>query len=59
MQCKDIPEEPILRFLDSLNGTWANWCFGNETDVRLHAMPPGLPDKLVVAKMAQMIRKGS
>lgn len=58
LQCKDIPEEPILYFLDSLNGAWANWYFDDDRDVRRHAMPAGLPDKLVVAKMAQMIRKG-
>lgn len=58
MQCKDIPEEPILRFLESLNGTWANWFSADfENSVR-RAIPPGTPDKLVHAKMVMMIRKG-
>lgn len=58
MQCKDIPEEPILRFLESLNGTWANWFdIEFENSVR-RAMPPDVPPRLACAKMAMMIRKG-
>ena len=57
MQCKDIPEQPILEFLASLNGAWANWYFDDERSVT-RAMPPDLPPKLIVAKMGQMIRKG-
>ena len=62
MQCKDIPEEPILRFLDALNGRWAVWYQNDrepyfDNSVQL-AMPPNLPSKLIVAKMGQMIKKG-
>jgi hypothetical protein len=57
MQCKHIPERPILEFLESLNGAWANWYFENECSIR-HLFPPEANDKLVLAKMAQMIRKG-
>lgn len=64
MQCKDIPTEPILRFVAIYGGVGCNW-FGfnentdwlNERSVR-HAMPPNLPDKLVHAKMNQLISKG-
>lgn len=57
VQCKDIPDEPILRFLFSLRGEWANWYFDNERDVH-RAMPPGTPDKVVHAKMRKLIARG-
>jgi hypothetical protein len=60
MQCKDIPAEPVLRFLASLNGQWANWfddAVRNERSVR-QAMPPGTPDKLVLGKMRMLLRAG-
>jgi hypothetical protein len=59
MQCKDIPDEPILRFVASHGGKWCNWYFGDECDVR-RAMPLGFdtPDNLVVAKMARLIQRG-
>lgn len=57
MKCKDIPDAPILEFLKALDGTWANWYFGNENDVGL-AMPPDVPEKLKLAKMRMLIRRG-
>lgn len=58
MQCKDIPDRPILEFLDSLNGKWANW-FGNEYKESVtHAMPDGVPEKLALAKMRQLMNRG-
>lgn len=57
MQCKDIPDEPILRLLAMRPGVWHNWYFGNDKDVR-QAMPPGLHDKLVLAKMRMLMRRG-
>lgn len=58
MQCKDIPDAPILQFLASLNGRWANW-FGNEYDNSVtHAMPADTPEKLALAKMRTLIRRG-
>lgn len=56
-QCKDIPDRPILEFLSGLNGKWANWYFGDERDVG-RAMPAGIPEKLKLAKMRQMIHRG-
>lgn len=64
MQCKDIPEEPILRFLagpydgwDAAGwGTWFNYDPMPPNCV-LRAMPEGTPEKLALAKMRQMIRK--
>ena len=58
MQCKDIPDKPILEFLMKHKGEWCNWYFGNERDVS-QAMPKDLPnEKLVLAKMRQLMRRG-
>lgn len=58
MQCKDIPDRPILEFLASLNGRSAHWHDPElETSVR-RAMPPQTPPKLACAKMAMLIRRG-
>lgn len=66
MQCKDIPDRPILAFLADMprwpqNGLrmWGNW--GSREDnanTVLHAMPLGTPEKLALAKIRQMIRRG-
>lgn len=70
MQCKDIPDEPILRFLagkvDGYQGWtvpgWGTWYAdeGGEPypNSVLRAMPAGTPDKLAMAKMGMLIRKG-
>lgn len=62
MQCKDIPEQPILKFLHSLNGRWACWYSSDDgtpfENSVANAFPPGTPAKLIVAKMGMMIRKG-
>lgn len=63
MQCKDIPDGPILEFLANQpmrygSRVWANW-FGDEHENSVtRAMPPSTPGKLVLAKMRQMIRRG-
>jgi hypothetical protein len=57
LQCKDIPAEPILRFIASHDGAWCNWYFGNARDVHA-AFPADVPDKLLLAKMAALMRTG-
>lgn len=57
LQCKDIPDAPILKFLDRLNGQWAGWWKYSKHDVRT-AMPRDLPDNLVLAKMRRLIERG-
>lgn len=57
MQCKDIPDVPILDLLLKNKGEWCNWYFGDERDVR-KAMPDGIADKLALAKMRQLIKRG-
>jgi hypothetical protein len=56
-QCKDIPTLPILQFLKNLNGKWGT-CFPNWTNSVQEAMPKGAPEKLVQAKMRNLILKG-
>ena len=59
MQCKDIPDIPILQFLAGFNED--QWCFlcDRESHARfiLHAMPHDVPLKLARAKMAQLIHR--
>ena len=57
MQCKDIPDMPILKFLLSHKGRWCNWIFGDDRDVHL-AMPKDTPEKLVLAKMKTLMKRG-
>lgn len=56
-QCKDIPDKPIIQFLLKHKGKWCNWYFGDERDVS-QAMPLGIPEKLVLAKMRMLMRRG-
>lgn len=59
MQCKDIPELPILEFLAKFpRFHTANWFGDNFEESVTHAMPKGINDKLALAKMRQMIKKG-
>lgn len=69
MQCKDIPDLPILEFLDGDLGSIdlgnyiakhnsANW-FGDKFENSVtHAMPKGIASKLVLAKMRVLIKRG-
>lgn len=56
MQCKDIPDRPILEFLLAHKGQWCTW-FGGERSVT-RAMPATIPPKLGLAKMKTLIRRG-
>jgi hypothetical protein len=65
MRCTDIPEEPIIEFLSKLGTNrdpdvrcWATWYEGFPNSVQ-NAMPAGVPPKLALAKMRQMIKKGA
>jgi hypothetical protein len=69
MQCKDIPDRPIVQFIADLQGNWGTWfswiddATGDlvipENSV-VKAMPngAGLPDKLVLAKIARLMKRG-
>lgn len=56
MQAKDIPEAPVLRFLATLTIS-ATWYPGFANSVQ-HAMPDGTPEKVVLAKMRAMVKRG-
>ncbi len=64
MQCKDIPDEPILRML-ARNVGWC-YCFDpgdqhassySSSNV-MEVMPRGIARKLAIAKMGMLIRRG-
>jgi hypothetical protein len=57
MQCKDIPDEPILRFLDDLD-RWATYGEGHSMPTVRDAMPANTPKKLQLAKMRSLIDRG-
>lgn len=60
MQCKDIPDRPVLEFLRKLDGVGATW-FDYEPrppNTVLRAMPTGTPEKLALAKMRMLMRRG-
>ena len=63
MQCKDIPDRPVLEFLRDLplrtgsTGTWFDYEPRPENTV-VHVMPDGTPQKLALAKMRMMVRRG-
>jgi hypothetical protein len=64
MQAKDIPDEPILRFLASIYPRWGNyvpltkeWASCCQRSV-LNAMPTGVTAKLALAKMRKLIGRG-
>lgn len=59
MQCKDIPDQPIIEFVWNVNNAnrWANNSFQDDGDV-VHAMPSEAPWKLRLAKMNQLLKRG-
>ena len=59
MQCKDIPDIPILKFLESLGIHWGYLFENFDCDQSiLRAMPKGVPYRLALAKMKTLIRRG-
>jgi hypothetical protein len=60
MQCKDIPTEPIISFLNSLGKEPATWLLKEDgspfTNSVQNAMPLNTPRKVALAKMKQMLR---
>lgn len=61
MQCKDIPDRPVLKFVrEAEQAGWLATWFDYEprpANTVLHAMPDGVPAKLALAKMRQLIRR--
>lgn len=59
MQCKDIPDAEVLRFLAQHQGRWSTHgaSLASTPSVR-DAMPEGTPPKLQLAKMRQLHKRG-
>lgn len=60
MQCKDIPDRPILEFLFKRmleEKMWCCWFDGYENSIG-QAMPENTPDKVKIHKMAILIKRG-
>lgn len=58
MKCADISTEAILQFLAKHQGEWCTWGEGYSMTTIRDAMPPGTPEKLQLAKMKILIKKG-
>lgn len=57
-KCKDIPDKPILEFLNSMQGEWCNWFEDDPRSVR-NSMPDNLAsEKLIIAKMRILEKRG-
>jgi hypothetical protein len=57
MQCKDIPDLPVLQFLKQHEGRWCTWGDGYSMPTIQDAMPEGTPCKLQRAKMKTLIKR--
>ena len=62
MQAKDVPDEPVLRFLAAHGGPGCTiWRHADGTPRErsaLRGMPDDVPEKVARAKMAALIRRG-
>lgn len=58
MQCKDIPDAPVLRFIGSHQGKWCTWGESHSMPSVQDAMPEGTPDKLQLAKVRMLMARG-
>ncbi len=58
MQCKDIPDIPILKLLAEQPETWHTWYDTTYMRTVRPAIPAGIPEKLVLAKMRMLMRRG-
>ena len=57
MQCKDIPDMPILEFLKHHKDRWCTWGDGYSMPTIQDAMPEGTPHKLQLAKMKKLMER--
>lgn len=56
LQCKGIPDEPILTMLRA-DPRWHTWGEGHSMPTVRDAMPAGTPEKLQLAKMRSLIKR--
>lgn len=58
IQCKHISTVAILKFLADNEGKWCTWFGGFPNSVQNALLPDVFPDRLVLAKMSMLCRKG-
>lgn len=60
-QVKDIPTEPVLAFIASINGTGNKVCsfYLDEPNSIKHAMPADVPEKLALRKLRRLVKNGT
>lgn len=58
MQCKDIDDRTILKFLFKHRDRWCTWGDGIHMPTVQDAMPEGTPEKLQLAKMKTLRKRG-
>lgn len=59
MQCKNIEERPILEFIKKHGGIGCTRFRVKDCPRSVtHSMPAGVPEKLVLAKLKQLIKRG-
>lgn len=57
-KASDIPDVTVLMFLDQHQGRWSTHGRGDSMPTVQDAMPPRTPDKLQLAKMRQLHKRG-
>lgn len=59
-QCKDVPDKPILEFLNKrrMEGKTPSFSFSGFESSIDQAMPKGAPEKIVIKKMYILIKRG-
>ena len=58
MKCSDIDDKRILLFLSRHQGRWSTWGTGHSMPTVRDGMPKGVSEKLQLAKMKQLHRRG-
>lgn len=58
MKAADIDDKAVLRFLAGHQSRWCTWGKGYSMPTVQDAMPPGTPEKVQLAKMRQLLKRG-
>lgn len=58
MQAKDISDKDVLEFLSKHQGKWSTWGKGYGMPTVQDAMPEGTPEKVQLAKMKSLQKRG-
>jgi hypothetical protein len=58
MKTSDITDKQILEFLALHQGQWSTWGKGYSMPTVNDALPSDIPEKLVLSKMKNLIKRG-